>query len=145
MNISLFFSNKHMTNKILLLSVFIISQYLLSPIVFAQNSVDECKKMSATPKNQSRCLDNIKAELDRKLQTWVNNHVFNLEEKALSTGRYAALKMFKRSQNDFITFRDNDCRWQYLAISPGKGAELAYKKCYIDVTQSRIDELSKIP
>jgi len=53
--------------------------------------------------------------------------------------------MFKRSQNDFITFRDNDCRWQYLAISPEKGAGEAYKKCYILATESRIKTLSMVP
>lgn len=134
-----------MTKKSLSLSVFILSQYLLSAPVLAQKTIEECEKMSETSKNLSRCFDNLKTGVDRELQTWINNHVFNLEEKSLSTGRYAALKMFKRSQNDFITFRDNNCRWQYLATSPDKGADLAYKKCYIVITQSRIDELSKVP
>lgn len=134
-----------MTKKILPLSVLILSQYFMSAPALAQKSIEGCEQKSETPKNLSRCFDNLKSNLDSELQTWINNHVFNLEEKSRSTGRNAALKMFKRSQNDFITFRDNDCRWQYLAISPDKGADLAYKKCYIVVTQSRIDELSKIP
>ena len=86
----------------------------------------------------------MKDVIDRELQTWVNNHTFNLEEKALITGRYSPLKMFKRSQSNFITFRENDCRWQYLIVSPKKGAANAYKKCYILLSQSRITELSKI-
>jgi len=93
----------------------------------------------------STCLDDVKRLTDRELQTWVNNHTFNLEEKALLNGRYSALKMFKRSQRDFVTFRDNDCRWQYLATSPNKGANIAYKTCYILLSQSRINELSKVP
>jgi uncharacterized protein YecT (DUF1311 family) len=52
--------------------------------------------------------------------------------------------MFKRSQNNFVTFRDNDCRWQYLMLSPEKGASNAYKKCYIALSKSRIKELSQI-
>tara|TARA_R110001592_G_scaffold110299_2_gene306524 strand:- start:9296 stop:9700 length:405 start_codon:yes stop_codon:yes gene_type:complete len=134
-----------MTKKIVTLSVLILTQYIFTSPVYAQKTLDECEKTQQTTLKKSRCFDNVKEVLDREMQTWVNNHTFNLEEKALMTGRYAALKMFKRSQNDFITFRDNDCRWQYLAISPEKGAALAYKKCYLIVTQSRINELSMTP
>ena len=134
-----------MTKKILTLSILILTQYIFSAPVYAQKTLDECEKMEKTLQKQSRCFDNVKEVLDRELQTWINNHVFNLEEKALVTGRYSALKMFKRSQNDFISFRENDCRWQYLTISPEKGASIAYKKCYILVTQSRINELSMLP
>jgi len=134
-----------MTKKILTLSVLIITQYIFSAPVYAQKTVDECEKTEKTVEKQSRCFDHVKDVLDRELQTWVNNHVFNLEEKALVSGRYSALKMFKRSQSDFIAFRNNDCRWQYLAISPKQGADIAYKKCYILVTQSRIHELSMVP
>jgi len=133
-----------MTKKILSLSFIILTQFILSTPAYAQKTLDECDKMEQTTAKKSRCFDHVKDVLDRELQTWVNNHVFNLEEKALVTGRYSALKMFKRSQNDFVTFRDDNCRWQYLAISPEKGAGLAYKKCYIIVTQSRIKELSMV-
>jgi len=131
-----------MTQKILLLTTFILAQISLSAPVYAQKTLVECEKVEQTTDKLSRCLDGVKESLDRELQTWVNHHVFNMEEKALVTGRYSAMKMFKRSQSNFITFRDNDCRWQYLAISPEKGAGMAYKKCYIVVTQARIKELS---
>lgn len=134
-----------MTKKIFTLSVLIFTSFIYSTQVYAQKTLDECEKMEQTDDQKSRCFDRVKDLLDRELQTWVNNHVFNLEEKALVTGRRSALKMFKRSQNDFVTYRDNNCRWQYLAISPEKGAGLAFKKCYIITTQSRINELSKIP
>ena len=49
-----------------------------------------------------------------------------------------------RELQTWINFRENDCRWQYLAISPGTGAASAYKKCYILVSQSRIKELESI-
>ncbi len=131
-----------MTKKILTLSAFILAQLSLSTPVYAQKTLAECENIEQATEKQSRCLDGVKDTLDRELQTWVNHHVFNMEEKALATGRHSAMKMFKRSQSNFITFRDNDCRWQYLAISPAKGAGMAYKKCYIVVTQARIKELS---
>jgi uncharacterized protein YecT (DUF1311 family) len=134
-----------MINKLFTLSVFVVSTLLLSPPSYAQKTLDKCEKVEQKVEVLSRCLDSVKNVIDRELQTWVNNHTFNLEEKALITGRYSALKMFKRSQSNFITFRDNDCRWQYLTISPEKGASNAYKKCYILLSQSRIKGLSKIP
>jgi uncharacterized protein YecT (DUF1311 family) len=134
-----------MTKKIVPISLLIISSILFSESSYANTLLSDCEKMKVFSEEKSRCLDKVKVVLERELQTWVNNHVFNLEEKALVTGRYAALKMFKRSQNDFNTFRNNDCRWQYLAISPERGADTAYKKCYIISTQSRIKMLSMIP
>ncbi len=134
-----------MIKKTLFLTLFTLANYTVSSLVYAQKSLTECEsEQDEEEARLSRCLDGVKDTQDRKLQTWVNNHTFNLEEKALVTGRYSALKMFKRSQSNFITFRDNNCRWQYLAISPEKGAGIAYKKCYILVTQARIKELSEV-
>lgn len=133
-----------MIKKLLTLNIFIVSQFLLSTSTYAQATLDKCESTEQTSAELSRCLDSVKDAIDRELQTWVNNHTFNLEEKALITGRYSALKMFKRSQSNFVTFRDNDCRWQYLVISPEQGAGNAYKKCYILLSKSRIKELSQV-
>jgi len=113
----------------------------------AAKSIQACQiqtEEQVSSASMSRCLDGVISHVDRELQTWVNLHTFNLEEKALVNGRYSALKMFKRSQRNFITYRENDCRWQYLAISPDRGADLAYKKCYVMLSQSRITALSTI-
>jgi uncharacterized protein YecT (DUF1311 family) len=134
-----------MIKKLFTLSVFIVSPLLLSTPSYAQKTLDKCEKSEQQTEALSRCLDGVKNVIDRELQTWVNNHTFNLEEKSLITGRSSALKMFKRSQSNFITFRENDCRWQYLMVSPEKGASNAYKKCYILLSKSRIKELNKIP
>lgn len=133
-------------NKILLTST-LLYHLLMTSSAHATKSIEECQKqnvdsLSSAP--MSRCLDSVISFVDRELQTWVNLHTFNLEEKALVNGRYSALKMFKRSQSNFITYRENDCRWQYLAISPERGADLAYKTCYVMQSTSRIKALSNI-
>lgn len=107
-------------------------------------SINECDKQELNDVAYSRCLDSVKESVDRELQTWINNQVFVLEELAMKTGRHSALKMFKRSQRDFIKFRENNCRWQYLAVSPHPDASKAYKKCYIETSNARIKELSKL-
>jgi len=133
-------------NKTLLALAPLCAMLMISPAKAAKN-IDECQKETAehiSSAAMSRCLDGVISFVDRELQTWVNLHTFNLEEKALVNGRHSALKMFKRSQSNFITYRENDCRWQYLAISPARGADLAYKNCYIMLSQSRIKALSNI-
>jgi uncharacterized protein YecT (DUF1311 family) len=133
-----------MIKKSLALKVLIVPLLLLSAPSYAQKTLDKCENKEQTTDEFSRCLDGVKDVTDRELQTWVNNHIFNLEEKALITGRSSALTMFKRSQSNFITFRENDCRWQYLIVSPDQNASDVYKKCYILLSKSRIKELSLV-
>ncbi len=118
---------------------------LLSQQSFAKSTIDTCyKSEEATTEIISSCLDKVVNVTDRNLQTWINLHQFNLEEKALINGRQSALKMFKRSQSNFTTYRENNCRWQYLTVSPNVTAGLTYKECYILLSQQRIDELMRL-
>lgn len=124
--------------SILCFLLFLIS----SSSAYGQKSVEQCQASGKKFEQVSRCLDVIKESVDRELQTWINNQIFVLDEFAVTTGRRSPLEMFKRSQQNFNTFRENNCRWQYLAISPAKGAASAYKKCYILLTKNRINELT---
>jgi len=123
---------------------FILCLLAFSYSSIAKNTVTLCEAKMTTTEEFSKCLDGVRKHKDRELQTWVNNQTFTLEELAKVTGRQAALNMFKRSQRNFITYRENNCRWQYLAISPGTGAAAAFKKCYITLTQDRINELTSL-
>ena len=116
---------------------------VISSTAMAKNTIKTCERKMTTVE-VSQCLDGIKAKKDRELQTWVNNQSFLLEELSADTGRHAALNMFKRSQRNFISYRENNCRWQFLAVSPGTGAAAAFKKCFIMLTQDRIDELAHL-
>lgn len=124
----------------LLLALSCLQLGILTP-AYALKTLDSCEKLKASNIEYSQCLDLAKEAIERELQTWVNNQIFSLEEQALTTGRQSALEMFKRSQKNFITYRENDCRWQYLAKSPSITAASTYKKCYIQLTRNRINEL----
>ena len=123
---------------------FLTLALLFSNTVLADDAVEKCESKMATTPELSKCLDGVKKQKDRELQTWVNNQSFILEELSANTGRRAALNMFKRSQRNFISYRENNCRWQYLSVSPGTGAAAAFKQCYITLTQDRIDELREL-
>ena len=117
---------------------------LFSNSAIAKNTVESCEDKSTTVEELSRCLDGVKEKKDRELQTWVNNQTFILEELAANNGRRATLNMFKRSQRNFISYRENNCRWQYLFVSPDASSVVAFKKCYITLTQDRINELTSL-
>jgi uncharacterized protein YecT (DUF1311 family) len=127
-----------------------LSRYVVTCLIvfsssaMAKNTMLDCEEKTATTTELSRCLDNVKEKKDRELQTWVNNQTFILEELVASNGRRATINMFKRSQRDFISYRENNCRWQYLVVAPDPSAASAYKKCYITLTQYRIEELSNL-
>ena len=133
-----------MIKKKIILSGLLLIQLIVPPSALAFKSIKYCENSKTTDIALLQCLDYVKDAVDRELRTWVANQTFILEEVELVTGRSSALIMFKRSQSDFITFRENNCRWQYLSISPRVGAVPAYKKCYIKTSQDRIKELSLI-
>jgi|TARA_B110000211_G_scaffold164765_1_gene185989 uncharacterized protein YecT (DUF1311 family) len=110
----------------------------------ANNNVQNCESTMDSNTEVSRCLDSVREKKDRELQTWINNQTFILEELSLINGRSTSLDMFKRSQQNFITYRENNCRWQYLVLTPDESAAIAYKKCYITLTQDRIEELTHL-
>ena len=127
------------------LSIYILVNALLfSKSVMANNNVQNCESTMDSNTEVSRCLDSVREKKDRELQTWINNQTFILEELSLINGRSTSLDMFKRSQQNFITYRENNCRWQYLVLTPDESAAIAYKKCYITLTQDRIEELTHL-
>jgi uncharacterized protein YecT (DUF1311 family) len=133
-------------NKLKIILFFSFTYLATSPVLHAATpkSVETCESKYKTIAELSQCFDVVKENTDRELQTWINNQIFILEEFALKTGRRSALEMFKRSQRNFIAYRENNCRWQYLHISPDKKAAPTFKKCYILSTRDRIAELSRI-
>lgn len=112
--------------------------------VFAQTSMNVSSCINKhTGSSLSACLDTVKSNVDKELTIWVNNQTFVLDTIKKETGRGATLKVFTRSMSRFNSYREDNCRWKYLSITPAKGADIAYKKCYIELTQTKIDELSK--
>ena len=133
---------KYVTN-----GIFISTCALLLSLPIAAKkitTVDECYQLSPKNSDFSSCLDQVKTHAERELTTWINNQIFTLEELKKQTGRGAALTIFKRSQTAFEKYREDNCRWQYLQISPATGADSAYKSCYIKLTQARSKELAEL-
>lgn len=121
---------------------------LFSPLSLAEKSptysIAKCDEAKLTAKKYSQCLDVVKERTEKELETWVNNQMFVLEELAKSTGRKSAYVMFQRSQKNFITYRENNCKWQFLVELPSSVAAPSYKKCFIMTSKDRINELSRI-
>ncbi len=129
-----------MTIKILS-NIALICCLMVNFPIQAAKTVAQCEKIKNNVIKTSRCFDTVKAATERELKIWVNNYTLNLGH---SPENLPNLRMFKRSQNNFITFRENDCRWQYLSSKEHVRADIIYKKCYISLSQQRIKELSLI-
>ncbi|WP_426370392.1 lysozyme inhibitor LprI family protein [Pseudocolwellia sp. HL-MZ7] len=106
--------------------------------------ISQCDEQELEKKAYSQCLDLVKIKIDRELETWENNQLFILEDVAETTGRQSAFNMFKRAQRNFITYRDSNCKWQFLAELPSNDSAPVYKECYILTTKDRINELSRV-
>ena len=134
-----------MKNLFFLLNFFVITVFSFSSLATPpNNSIATCDNVKASSIEYSQCLDTIKEKIDKELDTWINNQTFILEEIAKSTGRKSPYNLFKRSQNNFITYRENNCKWQFLIKLPASDAATVYKKCYIMTSRDRITELSRI-
>ena len=107
-------------------------------------TIGTCEQTTKTPETFSACLDTLIEKKRRTLTTWTNNQLFVLQELQETNGRGDALRLFHRSNKYFETYRENNCRWQYLQLAPDKKANLAYKKCFIRMTNDRINELMEL-
>lgn len=117
----------------------------LSP-ASGNNLIEKCKIKTKDNnlKKLEICLDGAIETSQRQLNTWVNAHRFNLEDQVEKSGRRAVLRLFEQAQNDFEVYRENNCRWYYLANTPSDYASIEYKQCIIRHNDQRSVELSKI-
>lgn len=107
-------------------------------------SISTCGATKLSKIKYSQCLDIVKNKVDKELDTWINNQTFVLEENIQTTGRKSAYRMFKRAQQNFITYRENNCKWQYLIKLPSSESITDYKICYITMSKDRIKELTRV-
>lgn len=130
------------------LFIVVVIAFTLTPTIVSAKTLTsgiiKCKLNNSDQKKYSQCLDLVKIKIDRELETWVNNQTFILEEAANTTGRKTAYEIFKRSQNNFVTYRENNCKWQFLSKLPSVDSSNTYKECYILTSKDRIKELSRI-
>lgn len=115
---------------------------LISADVAAKDVLADCEKMTSSTKI-AQCLDYVKNKKDRELAIWVKNQSEVLSQLATKQGSKSALLMFKRSQQHFNNFREDNCRWYFLATDEQNHPASKYKTCYIKLTQRRINELKK--
>jgi len=106
--------------------------------------IKQCDIEALDKINYSKCLDLERTKVDRELETWVNNQLFRLEDKAEATGRQSAFNLFKRSQKQFLKYRDTNCKWQFITKLPSTDAAMSYKICHILTTQDRIKDLARL-
>jgi uncharacterized protein YecT (DUF1311 family) len=123
------------------LNIILMTLFFFTTQVKASPLLKNCESIKKNNSEYGKCLDQAIDAIDRTLSIWIENQTFALEAIVRATGRKTVQKLFKKSHQDFISYRKNDCRWQYLVISPDANAAAAYKTCYISLSQKRVDQL----
>jgi hypothetical protein len=112
---------------------------------FHLSAASTCSGKSQSQLDYSRCLDAALEQAERELVTFENGHLFQLQELAQKTGRDDPLKVFTRSRNHFKQFRNDHCRWQYLALIPDSQAGASvYKECMLEQLKLQSELLKNI-
>lgn len=108
----------------------------------ASQMLEQCNDNRATSVEYLRCLDKKISTLDSDLILWRNNKVLQLEKAAENTGRTDTIRIFKKTQKSFETYRENNCKWQYLTLMPDTTAgAIIYKECMVAMTEERVNQL----
>ena len=103
---------------------------------------DGCDKEKMTNLSYLRCLDNKIVLEKRTADTWITKIQLDLEKKQNETGNLQLLRVFKRSEQDFEKFIEDNCRWRYLNRLPDTiAAAIAYKRCELLSIQKHIELL----
>ncbi len=104
-----------------------------------------CQRGIPSHTDYMQCLDQQLTQTKRELTSWENNHLFQLEEQASSTGRKDGLKLFNKARQSFELYTEQDCRWQFIRQLPNDDAAGAsYKECQLSHLKQRIELLKQV-
>lgn len=122
----------------LLLSIGLVS-------LFPLHATAACERGKPSHTEYMQCLDQQLVQIKRELTSWENNHLFQLEEQAASTGRKDGLKLFNKARQSFELYTEQDCRWQFISKLPNDDAAGAsYKECQLFHFKQRIELLKQV-
>lgn len=103
---------------------------------------DGCDNEKSTNPRYIRCLENKITEQQNTAQTWRNKIEFDLTKKQNETGNVQLLKVFKRAEQEFTKYVEDNCRWRYLNLLPDTiAATITYKRCELQLNQQHVDAL----
>ncbi len=107
-------------------------------------SIATCEQTSEHQIALSDCLQNLMAGVDQQLELTEQKQFNQQQELADITGRDTSLKAFVQSKGAFKSYRHHQCMFVYETLMPGSGAAINFKKCYIELTLSQIEQLNRL-
>lgn len=103
---------------------------------------DGCDNEKTTNLSYLRCLDNKIVLEKRTTDMWANKITLNLEKKQNETGNLQLLRVFKRAEQEFDKYVEDNCRWKYLNHLPDTiAAAIAFKRCELHSIQKHTEIL----
>jgi len=139
----------YINKSIMTTFVFLAVTLIASPVNAVEHmDIEELKNCKARHKSRldySKCLDSALLKLDRDIETWEKNVEFKLKELSNVSGRGDALLVFSKASRQFHSYRQSNCRWQYLAKLPDVDtAAKIVKECKIGMAKDRINKLMQM-
>jgi len=103
---------------------------------------DGCDKEKTTNLSYLRCLDSKIVLEKRTANMWANKILLDLEKKQNETGNLQLLRVFKRAEQEFDKYVEDNCRWKYLNRLPDTiAAAIAFKRCELHSVQKHTEIL----
>ena len=103
---------------------------------------DGCDNEKTTNLSYLRCLDSKIVLEKRTVEMWTNKILIDLEKKQNETGNLQLLRVFKRAEQEFDKYVEDNCRWRYLSRLPDTiAAAIAFKRCEVYSVQKQIEIL----
>ncbi|MDX7987366.1 DUF1311 domain-containing protein [Xenorhabdus sp. 12] len=88
------------------------------------------------------CLTSKLTAADSAMTKAVRDNKTNLEQTGSSATK-TAIASLKKSQKDFLRFRESECQRQSDAILGGSGSGDVFLSCKVELTYSRVKSLQK--
>lgn len=102
---------------------------------------DTCESSSSTQVKLSDCYQNVINKQEKRYKYTLKTKQQELVALANITNRADALNAFIQANKLFFSYRKAQCNLHYQEMMPGSGAGIAYKKCIIALTETRIEQL----
>lgn len=104
-------------------------------------SSDKCESSSSHQVELSDCYQHLINDQEKLYKQILKAKQQELVDLANTTNRPDALNAYIQANKLFFGYRKAQCNLKYQEMMPGSGAGIAYKKCIIDLTATRIKHL----
>lgn len=104
-------------------------------------SNNNCEQKTTIQVELSICYDQLVLVQETRYQNQLKAKKEQLIKLATLSKRPDALNAFIKANMSFFDYRKAECQLDYQEMMPGSGAGIAYKKCILELTSKRMEQM----